>query len=90
MNIGTELMLYWEYQRSSSITALAKELKITGATLYYWQTHNHIPFKYWKKILDLTGFDVQSKLTIDEIQAAKDRRRSGNGGGKLGPQKKVC
>ena len=90
MNIAQDMMNHWQYQTSKTITDLARRLEITPATLYYWENHNEIPYRYWGAIFRVVGYDVSTKLTSRQIQEAKDRRRSGMGGGRnLGRPKKV-
>ena len=58
-NVAQAMVLYWKYQHSSTVAELSRRLKVTVGTLYTWQIRGTIPMRHWKKILEVTGFDVR-------------------------------
>ena len=56
-NVVDALFLWWRYEKGSTITALAEELGVTIASLYYWTRINkgRVPLKHLKKINGISG-----------------------------------
>ena len=56
-NVVDAMLFWWRYEHGTTIIALAKELEVTVATLYYWSRINkgRVPVRHLKRINDLTG-----------------------------------
>lgn len=50
-----EFTVWWQLERAGTIRSLARELGITTATIYYWLRGKPVPFKYLKRIEELSG-----------------------------------
>ena len=49
-----DLFRWWQYEHGGTIRDLARSLKVTPATVYYWAGKG-MPYRNAKKIVELTG-----------------------------------
>ena len=62
-----DLILWWQYEKHGTTRSLAKALKVTPATLYYWLHESAIPVKHVKKIEELTEYKFTAKMMRPDV-----------------------
>ena len=58
-NVGEAMCVYWLYEHQSTYVELSRRLGVSASTLFEWRKTGSIPPRHWKKILEVTGFDVR-------------------------------
>ena len=63
-NVVQGLFWFWQHNFGRTIADLARRLDLVPATLFYWRRIGHIPPRHWKKILEVTGYDVRPNIKL--------------------------
>ena len=71
-----DVFAYVRYKKSVTMKQIAKDLKVTPATLYYWERHNEIPLCHMLKIEAYTDgkFNISNLNVIDRRGAVVSKQ----------------